>query len=54
MYSYIKDNNQVVKTANGILKNFIEKKIKDENYKDVLFNNKQIYHTMKTIQSNNH
>ena len=28
--------------------------IKHEDYKDVLFNNKQMHHTMKTIRSKNH
>ena len=28
--------------------------IKHEDYKDVLFNNKQMHHTMKTIPSKNH
>ena len=28
--------------------------IKREDYKDVLFNNKQMHHTMKTIRSKNH
>ena len=49
MYSYIKDNNQNNKTAKGIKKN-----ITHENYKDVLFNNEQMHHTMKTIRSNLH
>ena len=54
MYSYVKDNNQCGKTAKGIKKNVIKKNIKHEDYKDVLFNNKQMYHKMKTIRSNNH
>ena len=54
MYSYIKDNNQVGKTAKGIKKNIIKKDITHENYKKVLFNNEQMHHTMKTIRSNNH
>ena len=28
--------------------------IKHEDYKDVLFNKKQMHHTMKTIRSKNH
>ena len=35
-------------------KNVIKKNIKHENYKDVLFNNKQVYHKMKTIRSQRH
>ena len=54
MYSYMKDNDKGGKTAKGIKKNIITKNIKHEDYKEVLFNNKQMYHTMKTIRSNNH
>ena len=54
MYSYIKDNNQVGKTAKGIKRNIIKKDITHENYKQTLFENKQMHHTMKTIRSNNH
>ena len=50
MYSYINDNDQNNKTAKGIKKIVIKKNIKHDNYKDVLLNNKQIYHTMKTIR----
>ena len=51
MYSYLKDANECGKTAKGIKKNVTKKDIKHENYKDVLFNNKQVDHKMKTIQS---
>ena len=44
MYSYVKDNQQGGKTAKGIKKNVIKKDIKHENYKDTLFNNKQMHH----------
>ena len=54
MYSYMKDNGEGGKTAKGIKKNIITKNIKHEDYKEVLFNNKQMHHTMKTIRSNNH
>ena len=54
MYSYIKDNQKVGKTAKGIKKNIIKNDIKHEDYKNVLLNNKQIHHTMKTIRSINH
>ena len=54
MYSYMKDNDKCGKTAKGIKKNIITKNIKHEDYKKVLFNNKQMHHTMKTIRSNNH
>ena len=51
---YIKDNDEGGKTAKGIKKNIITKNIKHEDYKEVLFNNKQMHHTMETIRSNNH
>ena len=54
MYSYIKDNNEGSKTAEGIKKNVIRKDITHEKYKKVLLNNEQMHHTMKTIRSNNH
>ena len=50
MYSYIKDNNKGGKTAKGIKKNIINNTIKHTDYKNVLLENKQIHHTMKTIQ----
>ena len=53
MYSYIKDNQTGGKTAKRIKKNVI-KNIKHENYRDTLFNNKQMHHKMKTIRSQNH
>ena len=54
MYSYIKDNQNVGKTAKGIKKSVIKKDIQHENYINTLFNNKQMYHKMKTIRSENH
>ena len=54
MYSYMKDNDQVGKTAKGIKKNIIKKDITHENYKQTLFENKQMHHKMKTIRSQNH
>jgi len=51
MYSYIKDNQKGGKTAKGIKKNIIKKDITHENYKETLFNNKQMFHKMKTIRS---
>ena len=54
MYSYMKDNQTGGKTAKGIKKNVIKKNIRHENYKDTLFNNKQMYHKMNTIKSQNH
>ena len=54
MYSPIKDGDKSGKTAKGIKKNVFKKNIKPEDYKDVLFNNKQMHQTMKSIRSNNH
>ena len=54
MYSYIKDNQKGGKTAKGIKKNVIKNKIMHDDYKETLFNNKQMYHEMKTIRSDNH
>lgn len=49
MYSYVKDNDKNEKTAKGI-KKYLIKKITHQDYKDTLQNNKQIYHSMKTIR----
>ena len=54
MYSYIKDDKKEGNTAKGIKKNIIKNNIKHENYKQTLFENKQMHHTMKTIRSQNH
>ena len=54
MYSYIKENQKGGKTAKGIKKNVIKNNIKHDDYKETLFNNKQMYHKMKTIRSENH
>ena len=54
MYSYLKNTNECGRTAKGIKKNAIKKDFKHENYKDVLFNNEQVYYKMKTIQSQRH
>ena len=54
MYSYIKDNNKGGKTAKGIKKAVIKKEITHENYKSVLFGDRQIYHKMKTTRSDKH
>ena len=54
MYSYIKDNMKGDKTAKGIKKNVIKNDLKHEDYKNVLFNNEQLHHKMKTIRSEKH
>ena len=53
MYSYMKDNQKEGKTCKGI-KKIVKNKITHENYRGVLFNKKQMHHTMKTIRSQNH
>ena len=50
----MKDNDECGKTAKGIKKNVIRKNITHDNYIDVLFNNKQMQHTIKFIRSNHH
>ena len=50
----MKDNDKGGKTAKGIKENIITKNIKHEDYKQVLFENKQMHHKMKTIRSINH
>ena len=54
MYSYMKDNKKGGKTAKGIKKNVIKNNIMHDDYKETLLNNKQMYHKMKTIRSENH
>ena len=54
MYSYIKDNGNASKTAKGVKKDIKRKNIKHEDCKNVLFNNEQMHHQMKTIRSNHH
>ena len=54
MYSYIKENQQNGKTCKGVKRNVIKQNIHHEDYKNVLFNNQQIYHKMKTIRSEKH
>ena len=54
MYLYLKETNLCGRTAKGIKKNVIKKDITHENYKDVIFNNKQVHHEMKTMRSQRH
>ena len=57
MYSYIKEEDGKIKeqkTAKGIKKNIIKNNIKHNNYKETLFEKKQMHHKMKTIRSQNH
>ena len=54
MYRYIKENKKGGKTAKGIKKKVIKEDITHEDYKDTLSNNREMYHKMKTIRSQNH
>ena len=54
MYSYVKDNEKGGKTAKGIKKNVIKNNIKHEDYKNMLINDEQMHHKMKTIRSQRH
>ena len=54
MYSYIKNNKQGGRTAKGIKKNVIKQQLQHDNYKDTLFNQKQMRHTMRSIKSEKH
>ena len=54
MYSYIKSDEKGGKTVKGIKKNVIKNDLKHEDYKNVLLNNEQLHHKMKTIRSQKH
>ena len=54
MYSYVKDNKKGGRTAKGIKMSVIKNNIKQEDYKNVLLNNEQLHHKMKTIRSQKH
>ena len=54
VYSYIKNDEKGRKTTKGIKKNVIKHHIKHEDYKEVLLNNKQLHHKMKTVRSHKH
>ena len=54
MYSYIKNDEKGGKTAKGIKKNVIKNYTKHEDYKNMLLDNKQLHHKIKTIRSNRH
>ena len=53
MYSNIKNDEKGGKTAKGIKKNVNKNDLKHEDYKNMLLNNKQLHHKMKTIRSRN-
>ena len=46
--------NKDVRKLKESKKNVINNNITHENYRDTLFNNKQMHHKMKTIRSENH
>ena len=50
----MKNNEQGSRTAKGIKKNVIKQQLQHDNYKDVLFNKKQLRHEMRLIKSEKH
>ena len=54
MYSYIKSDEKGRRTAKEIKRNIIKNNIKHEDYKNVLLNNEQLHHKVKTIRSRKH
>ena len=54
MYSYIKDNGEGNKTAKGVKKNVIRNDMRHVNYNNVLMNNTQMRHKMRSIRSVKH
>ena len=54
MYSYVEDNEKGGRITKGIKKNVIKNNIKHEDYKNMLINNEQMHHKMKTIRSQRH
>ena len=54
MYSYVTKDEKGCKTAKGIKKNVVRNLLKHEDYKNTLFNNRQMFHKMKSIRSENH
>ena len=52
MYSYVTNDEKGCKTAKGIKKNVVRNLLKHEDY--TLFNNRQMFHKMKSIRSENH
>ena len=54
MYSYLVDDNCEHKKTNGVNKNAVATKSRNNKYKDVLLNKKCLRHSMNTIQSKDH
>ena len=54
IYSYLKEDDSCGKTAKGIKKVVIKKDITHADYKETLFNKKQMHHKMKAIRSDHH
>ena len=53
IYSFLVDNNDEHKKTKGVNRDVVAK-IRHNNYKDVLLNNKCLRHSMNRIQSNDH
>ena len=54
LHSYIKNDEKGGKTAKGIKKIVIKNHFKHADYKEVLLNNEQLHHKMKTTRSHKH
>ena len=54
MYSYIKDGAGGGRTAKGLKKSAVKKVIRHENYREVIFNSRQLRYNMRAIRSANH
>ena len=54
MYSYTKVDGSGGKTAKGVKKSVVRKDVKHENYKDTLFKQQHMRHTMRAIRSDRH
>ena len=54
MHGYIKNDEKDGKVTDSIKKNVIKNYIKVEDNKNLLLNNKQLHHKMKTIRSEKH
>ena len=53
-YSYLDDNCNEHKKAKGTKKCVIKQKIMSQNFKDCLFNNKNVYRSQERFKSYNH
>ena len=54
MYSIMKADEKNIKKAKGIKKNVVKKQIKHEEYKEALFDTKQLWHGISILRSDGH